>query len=334
MTRIFMTGLEGGSTGVFDVVERVTASSSQARTGSYSLAITRTDSRAIIHLPSRNELYVRFGIYPTGGLYDYHRVFFTLMFGGTVQLQLHTPGEQLAPITLTRGDYSGTVLATGGGFALNAWHCVEMYAKIADVDGRAVVRIDGTDVIDYTGDTQNASKSDITAVCFGYATAEGRVMYAYVDDIAINDTNGTTNNSWIGRGGIYPAIVDGAGEHAEFTPASGNNWENVDEIPPDDDTSYVESDTLGHRDLYTIDSITPTSGTITAVQWMARAKMVDAGIGNLQRLVRHDSVDYAGADKPVDTSYRYLTDIMELAPDDTAWTVAKVNALQIGQKVN
>jgi hypothetical protein len=41
----------------------------------------------------------------------------------------------------------------------------------------------------------------------------------------------------------------------------------------------------------------------------------------------------AGGDQVLDTSYRYLSEIMEKAPDETEWTLSKVNALEIGQQV-
>jgi len=327
-----MTGVEAGSLRAFtSYVGSPSVSSAVKRTGAYSLYIDRYDRSVTIVLNTGpSEIYIRCGIYATVYARDSAPAIYFCDASGTVQVAI---GFSIAGTLQLFHSYD-TVIATGSPIVFNTWYCLEARLKIDNSAGVAQVKMDGVLEIDYAGDTQKSSNASIGIVQLGGQKAAHRYFYGYFDDIAINDTNGTENNSWIGRGGIYPAIVDGAGEYAEFTPASGNNWENVDEIPPDDDTSYVESDTLGHRDLYTIDSITPTSGTITAVQWVARAKMVEPGIGNLQRLVRHDSVDYAGADKPVDTSYRYLTDIMELAPDDTAWTVAKVNALQIGQKVN
>lgn len=332
MTRLFMTGLEAGHVGVFvSAVGSPTVSSSVKRTGARSLSINHYNEYVRIALGTRpSEIYARFGIYVTKLGRDSAPAIYFRDASGVVNATIGFSSSG----TLRLFRSHNTVIASGNPIALNTWYCLEAHLKIDNSDGIAQVKMNGVQEIDYTGDTQSSGDAGITTVQLGGQEKDFCYLYGYFDDIAINDTSGTENNSWIGRGGIYLGEVDGAGEHAEFTPASGNNWENVDEIPPDDDTSYVESDTLGHRDLYTTGGITPTSGTISAVQWLARAKMVDAGIGNLQRLVRHDGVDYAGADNPMSTSYSYLSDIMELAPDDTAWTIAKVNALQVGQKVS
>ncbi|NLD44138.1 MAG: hypothetical protein GX657_11665 [Chloroflexi bacterium] len=338
MTRRFMTGFEAGSLEVFDQVDYPGAwdvSALIARNGNYSAGIP--SSVAAPHLwwypqpPYVDEYYIRLGVYAVGGRVD--RVFFSVYDGKSPQLTFWTPAGALGPIRVSRGGEGGTLLGEGGNLIGATWVCLEIHVLIHDANGVVEVKVDGTEVISFTGNTRNTATSQITALVIGANSTGGEMLFAYFDDFVVNDTSGTVNNSWPGRGGIYPAVPVGLGAYAEFTPLAGANWENVAEIPPDDDTSYVESNVYEHQDLYVTGGIAPPDGTITAVQLCHRAKLADVGIGNLRPLVRHGGVDYVGPDKAVDASYRGIRHIMERAPDDSAWSVAKVNGLQIGQQV-
>jgi hypothetical protein len=338
MARIWMSGFEAGSRDVFDSGTAVIATT-KARTGSYAGYVKETYFQQGI-MP-RSELYIRLGLYMTGGSTRAATVNWgflqALDSGGNAHLTFAV-NRISQMLQVIRGTSTGTLLGSGSVVAANTWYCYEVRVVIDDVYGVVQVKRDGTLDIDLVGteeaplDTRNAGNGDIGTIRFGsHDVTNG--LFGYLDDIAINDTTGTINNSWPGRGGIYPMIPSGAGTLTQFTPDSGGNYARVSDVPPDDDTSYVESAVLDTSDLYTTAGVTPTDGTVSAVQWLARARLTDSGAGNLRRLVRHDGVNYAGDDQGLDTSYRYVSEIMEEAPDETEWTLSKVNALEIGQQV-
>jgi hypothetical protein len=350
MARIWMSGFEAGSMSVFSTVGGTVnttwcVSSAQARTGNYALYFGSTGGAATINIPSSpTELYMRMGIRPTGGEGG----------GGamaTYQPFMRVMGASEAHLTFGRHRNSGQLMVYGGTTGpvlaasttvmdLNAWLCLEIHMVIHATLGVLQVRFDGQMDIDLVGTEESpintmGGTGAISFLSFSSITTSFIPcrMYGYLDDIAINDTTGDINNSWPGRGGIYPMIPSGAGALTQFTPDSGDNYARVSDVPPDDDTSYVESAVLDTSDLYATAGVTPTNGTVSAVQWLARARLTDSGAGNLRRLVRHDGVNYAGDDQGLDTSYQYLSEIMEKAPDETEWTLSKVNALEIGQQV-
>lgn len=338
MARIFMTGFEAGHVGVFDSGTAVIATT-KARTGSYAGYVGETYFQQGI-MP-RSELYIRLGLYMTGGSTRAGTVNWgflqALDSGGNAHLTFAV--DKISQmLQVVRGTSGGTLLGSGSVVAANTWYCYEVRVVIDDVYGVVQVKRDGTLDIDLVGteeaplDTRNAGNGDIGTIRFGSQDKTNGLL-GYLDDIAINDTSGTINNSWPGRGGIHALVPNGAGTLTQLTPSAGSNYECVDESPPDDDTSYVESAVLDTSDLYATAGVTPTDGTVSAVQWLARAKLTDSGEGNLRRLVRHDGVNYAGDDQELDTSYRYVSEIMEEAPDETEWTLSKVNALEIGQQV-
>jgi hypothetical protein len=76
--------------------------------------------------------------------------------------------------------------------------------------------------------------------------------YAYFDDIAINDCNGSEDNSWCGNGYIIALTPDGTVTN-QLTGSDGDTTDNhllVDEIPYDSDTSYVGGVTADLKDIY------------------------------------------------------------------------------------
>lgn len=333
MARIFMTGFEAGSVQILDTPGSLSVSTAQARTGSYSLRVSAYSTPGSALLPGNpSEIYGRIGVYheSAGTGTDQNLAFVQFRdSAGSQQISVcrhHVTGF----MQIYRGN---TLIATGTIFCpLSTWHCFEIHLKIDNVSGEITTKIDGVEDITFSGDTQATANANVGQLLFDGNYRQSPTLY--LDDIAINDTTGTVNNSWIGRGGIYGLVPSGAGTHTDFTPSAGANYAAVDEVPPDDDTTYVESDTVGHKDTYALGDLVPVSGDIQAVQWIARAKLAEAGEGNFQRLIRHDSVDYNGGDLAVDTSYAYFTEIIEKAPDDTDWTIAKVNALEAGMEVS
>lgn len=78
----------------------------------------------------------------------------------------------------------------------------------------------------------------------------------FFDDIAINDTTGSFQNTWPGDGKIIHLNPNAAGDSNGFTVQVGgtvgaaNNYTRVNEIPPNDATSYNGSAVLSAEDLF------------------------------------------------------------------------------------
>lgn len=336
MARIFMTGFEAGNIGVVnDCVGSV--DTAIKRTGEYSFKLDHHSEYGRAHLDgSPDEIYVRFAVYPDGiSYYTYNYICKFFDAAPTEQISLCRNAVNHV-LVLYRG--RGATLLARGSTTINfgTWYCIEVYLKVSNAAGVCQVKVNGVLDINFSGDTQQTANAECSYFQWGRGIggASGSEMLAHFDDIAINDTTGTKNNSWIGRGGIYGLKPSGAGTYAQFTPSTGANYECVDEVPPNDDTDYVESDTVGYKDSYALADLPVATGQVDAVQWLARAKLDAAGAGNFKRLLRHDSTDYNGENLTVDTSYVYHQEILENAPDDTEWTVAKVNALEIGMEIS
>lgn len=333
MSRIWMSGLEAGHMDVFDSYFNATASAVQARTGVYSLHVSATNRYATASFPSSiSEVFGRFGMRAA-----YSGVSIIILFdsGGAPQITL-TLNLSIHAIEVRRGDYSGTVLGRGGEIHQNRWHCIEFRLVVDNAVGVFQLKVDGTQVVNFSGDTQATANANVASFRFGYHAAPNSLV-SYYDDIAFNDIAGGVNDSWIGRGGIPAIFPEGVGNSTDLDlfPNTGEaNWEDVDEVPPDDDTSYVFDDLIDDHDSYVASNL-PAAGTISAVQWLARAKSDLVGAPEIARILRIGGVDYQGADIAIDADYDYYPEPLDQDPNagPGAWTVAAVNGMEIGVKI-
>jgi len=325
VTRLFHTGFETGHLGVFSSTvgawdANFAITTAQKRTGNYSLYIGTGGKRAVIAVPGNpTSLYVRLGFrYVSGNAI----ILYFLDSSGTRQVGLHIDGGS----GVLQAKAVNTMLASGSAVPPNEWICYEIYVLIDNTNGRFVVKRNGSTDIDFTGDTRQGL-ADIGSVTLGYDSS----FAGYYDDIAINDTNGAANNSWIGQGGVIGLKPSGAGTYSEWTPSAGDNYAAVDEIPPSE-ADYVQASVADKRDLYAMENMPAGTWRVDAVTWWARGVLDAAGDSYIARLMRQDGVDFVGADQGLDVTYKYVREVMANAPDGTAWTAAKVNAIEAGVK--
>jgi len=335
-----MSGLEAGHIDVFDSSTGATISAAQARTGTYSLFVSLLNHFInSAFSASESEIFGRIGVRPNYAttvvpegnslltLYD--------SAGGTqitIQLSYYTN-----TLIVRRGDYNDTIIGIGGILHQDRWHCIEFRLLVADAGGRLELKVDGTQVIDFTGDTKNTANANVLSFRIGSSVLPTATATGYYDDIAFNDTAGGVNDTWIGRGGIPAIFPTGAGNSTDLQlfPNTGEaNWEDVDEVPPDDDTTYVFDDLIDDHDSYAASNLTAT-GTIAAVQWLARAKSDLVGAPEIARILRIGGVDHQGADIGIDADYDYYPEILDQDPQagPGAWLVAAVNGMELGVKI-
>jgi len=237
----------------------------------------------------------------------------------------------------------GRLSARGGGgshlattsapaLALDTWHYVEAKVVCHDTAGSYEIRIDSVNVLsDSDVDTRGGGDSRFVRFQFGS-------YYQYLDDIYICDIDGTTNNEFLGRVVIEGIFPSADGDASDWTPASGtDNYAMVDDIPTDDDTSYVENNTEGAEDLYGYaDLSTITTEPILGLQVNTDVRMNEfPGEIDLHQSVKSGSTTSDGdATNIAMNDYVVATRVLETDPDTgSAWTVSGVGGAQFGIKV-
>jgi len=330
MARLWMSGFEAGHADVFDTYDGAAVSAEQARTGGFSLKISSDTDYASASLPVHAyEIYCRFAVRPD---YADGRVLMVLKDSAGEKQTTILLNRYISAIQVKRGSYTGTLLATGGSLHQDKWHCVEFRLLVASSGGAFQLKVDGTQVINFIGNTQATANANVRSFQIGESV--GLSVTGYYDDFAFNDLMGAVNNSWIGRGGISAIFPTGAGASTDLGlyPDSGEaNWEDVDEAPPDTDESYVFDDVIDEHDSYAASNLA-LPGSISAIQWLARARSGLSDSPKVARVLRIGGTDYQGDDMPVGIWYDYCAEILDRDPNagPGAWTKAVIDAMEIG----
>lgn len=330
MARIYQAGWEVGHLGQADVEQGGTLMTTKTRGywSKYCLNID-TAGRWRFSIPIVSELYLGVGFYPPPDPSPLAPVMVRFHdSSGAVQARLQRNSAGL--LEAYRGD--GTTLLARGTRALagERWYYVEVRLLVADSGGRFVVRVDEVTDIDFTGDTKQSTLADVAAIALnGWGTG---LRY---DDLVVNDTTGAENNSWPGDTAIQGLEVNAAGDVTQLqTVGSPANWENVDEVPPNDGTDYNFDSAVDDRDLYGLADLSTELSQVHAVAVWVRAQKSDAGTAGMAILIKSGGIENQGSDQALSTSWTYHNRIMDVDPTDSAtWTSTKVNALQAGIKV-
>ena len=228
-----------------------------------------------------------------------------------------------------------------GAIIVETFGRIESHYVVNDTSGLFEVKVNGNSLFSWEGDTDPLATGNIRYLCLGKITSTTTNITFYYDDIAVNDTTGTVNNSWCGKGSILLLKPKGVGNYSQFTPSNESlqNWEMVDEVPHDSDTTYVFSDAADEIDTYEMEALVADKGidpdelVVKAVQvcLTGRYEGVDA---HLAPMLRSGTTDHEGAQMTMAGSYYRLFDEMfDVNPfTSAAWTYEEVDALEAGIK--
>jgi len=232
---------------------------------------------------------------------------------------------------------NGNVLQTiVGGYPNDvSWHYFEIKWKIINstASGDIEIKIDGITVLTGSAalDTQETANAYATRYRL-FAGGTGTAQTLDIDDFYFkNDV------TFIGERRVHTIFPDGNGNHSDFSGSDGNsvnNFQLVDENPPNGDTDYVESSTATQRDTYSFANLPTGVIDIRAVQINAYSRKTDAGTREIALTTRLGGTNYDGATKPLSSSYENISELAEVRPSDlAAWTLSDVNGAEFGFKV-
>lgn len=210
--------------------------------------------------------------------------------------------------------------------------------------GGVVVRVDGDDILNLTGQTT------LVNTATGYRAVRITAQSAFdqtvhVDDFYICDTTGTKNNDFLDECRIEYREPFADGFTTDFTPSPSTgptNFQNVNGLaewteqtngPPDNFVAYNQSATLDAIDLFDVVDYT-RDGTIFGVQVNMAVRKDDVGNRKVAAILRSGGTVYVGTSTKVYSDYVYVGHIWENNPDgDIDWTRSAVNASESGVKI-
>lgn len=258
---------------------------------------------------------------------------------GTVQCFLGmNAANQFVVCRNTTANVLGTSTAT---IVSNTWYYVEFKWKITDTiaAGDMEVWLDGVKILDITsGDSKNTANAYATDLLVGGDVGGSTTYQMYFDDFYWFDLTGSLNNAVKGAVRVQSLLPTGDGNSSQFTGSDGNSINNsllVDETTPNGDTDYVESQTVGNKDLYATADTVAATNTIHAVIVNHVVKKTDTDAREIVAVVRTAATDFdATANKVLSSGYVNHQSVFEQNPNGSIpWTKTTVDGAEFGLKV-
>lgn len=156
-------------------------------------------------------------------------------------------------------DSSGVIGSPSPVLSTATWYRIEMLFDATPANGSKIVRarINGTEFAAST--TETIANGINNMYLGGNLNSEAQTTGDwFFDDIALNDTTGSFQTTYPGRGKIIHLKPNAAGDSNTFavqvggTAGAANNFTRVNEVPPDDATTYNGSAVLSQEDLFNI----------------------------------------------------------------------------------
>lgn len=261
----------------------------------------------------------------------------------------------IAPNGLSVWSGPNTILGTKHCESLNilaigtTWYYIEVRIRQHDTLGEVYLYLDGNLEDSVTGVDTNpgdngayvpedfASMLSITPA--GFNTT--------IDDVYVEDGTGTApTNASEAHSDVSIMVLQpetdavAAGDNGVMTASSGSDLgAMVDDVLPDNDTTYLEGDVVGEQLLHFPDIVQADATTLYAVQVSSLVKQEAVGNGLFWQAAARpvpSGTTYLKSESwgVPSENYTYRRDVWDKNPNgDAAWTVGTFNATQWGGKL-
>ncbi|WP_113155957.1 hypothetical protein [Nitratireductor sp. OM-1] len=221
---------------------------------------------------------------------------------------------------------------------LNVWYHVEVRVLVSDATGEVEVRINGETWGAASGlDTQYGGTGvlDNVALFCSVSSSSSRQGVYVGDSWVVWDTQGTTNNDWLGDVEVLTSLPSGDDTPGTWVANTGALWEAIDEADPDGDTTYISSSTLDDAATFTMGALPVTPERVLAVSSQVLARKDDSGPRSIAHGVVSGAVEALSEDQSLGLTYGLTTVVFEQDPATAApWTGAAAQAVKTKVKVS
>ena len=325
MAFLNICGFETGDTSEARAVTAgASIQSTVKRTGSYALRINVSASNDRFDIGGLSTSGAAAALSLTTGYYAFYLRFGTLPSSNQTVASVRTSGG--SAIIGVKVDSSGQVTIVGtttspviATLSTGIWYRVEL--KVV-TSGTSEGKVNG-------GTAQTCSTNANTQGILRLGDTSAANTYdAYYDDAAISDS------AYPGEGQVNILKPNANGGLTEWD-ATSTIWQNVDDVPPDGDTSYISvgaTSILEQRQALESAATGGVAGAIGAVKAMMVARYVSGGANYSQANVGF----YSGSTRdttsspPANTSFTLQAKIRDTDPNGGgAWTSSGLDSLEI-----
>ena len=234
-------------------------------------------------------------------------------------LELVVGGSVVDSISDTTGSFS----------SVDQWyHCgviVESHAST----GWVSFYLDGIKILSTTGANTGA---DLDAMYFGGAAGSGWNSYAYFDDFFVDTSDGSEVDVFVPFLRFGWRIANGNGTNSEWTGSDADQTDNylqVDDVTPDDETTYNYVGVTGQQDSYATTSYAVPEG-YTQVAEIASVLARKTGSGEQLKVGFTDGANQSlSAAQDLSADYRVIFSRHTTQPDASAWNETDGDAMEV-----
>lgn len=258
---------------------------------------------------------------------------------GTIQVSLAVTST--GAFQFYRGAPGGTAIGAASASALvmaGGYYFLEPVVTIDPAAGTVALYIGqpasgGVAAISSTGlNTRATANTFVNQV----RLIEGNSVSFYLfDDLYVFDATTGSDNARLGDQRLITKMPSGVGGLTAWPTLVGaaTTWQALNEIPPNDDTSYIASATAGQRNSSAMQSAGLTT-TPNFVVSRHRIRKDDAGAHVFTPLVRSGGVVGLGTGVAVPSTYAFVDNRYLLDPNTAAaWGAAGADATELGEEM-
>ena len=287
-------------------------------------------------LPTGDVFIVGIAVNLTSGLPASEKALFVFKDNTTAQVSISISSD--GKVRAYRGTIaSGTLLGTSSS-SINSsgYHYFEAKVTINNTSGTVEVRQDTIALLALSGVNTRQSANNQATLLDLFCNEDGTSTYSFTlldaDDLYICDDAGSVNNDFLGDRRVEAVLPDADGAAANWVPNGATfNFQCVDEVPPDGDTTYVETTiTPGDDDTYSFPNLVTTSGTVAGIAINLNARKTDAGTQTLSAIADLSASRTTSAGQTIGVTYSNYQSIQETKPGGGAWTITDVNNSEFG----
>lgn len=240
------------------------------------------------------------------------------------------------------GDTTTVLDTINNAIAFNVWNYIELGVRISNSTSDLDIRVNGVSVLGGATGPWDTLKGAGSSTLDNVAFSSGNGQTITFDDIYIlnektTDAFGNASNavSFLGDCRVEALQPNGNGNSSQWDGSDGNSTDNyllVDEVSPDDDTTYVQTGVDNEKDTYAFENLASTSGSVVGVQVVSRAKKTDLGTRLMAHVARSAGTELDSPDYALSTAYGTQRTVYENEPNTSVWTRAEVDAAEFGVK--
>jgi hypothetical protein len=243
--------------------------------GAAALRITNTGAQENYHhqfTAAQGKYWIRHYIYFDDWPTTNSTTFLSLLNSANAKISARVSAS--GAIDLFNAEDSAVIGSASSALSLDTWYRLEIgydstTLSATTVEARLYAASDEATLLWNPSGTINIT-ADPNRMRVGPPASDATLNMVW-DDAAINGDAGSYENSWPGEGSLIILRPSAAGDNAAWARGgtdSGANWSQTEEVPPDNVTTYVQSNTATQIDDYNLEATPSAVASGDTIKWV------------------------------------------------------------------